>query len=345
MRHAERLTRDPAVIGDILNRAVVCRLGLCDGGRPYVVPVSFGFDDGALYFHTAPDGRKIDIMRRNPRVCFEVDVDVKLVTHPRKACRWTFLYGSVIGEGSASELSGDDERRRGMNAVMRRYSGRDWEYPAPALAETAVWRVDVESLCAKRYTGKRGAAATGGVNGGADEDPRVEIRPATSGDIDRLLVFANELFAERLETLPRRDGPFTRAMEADFVAEYADDPNALLLLATAEDSVVGVVNFKPCERPEEAHGGIFGVSTAKAWRGRGVGTRLIRALIAWAPERGFRRIALEVFANNPDAVRLYERLGFEHEGVRREGALIGGEPVDILQMALLLETGRIDRAP
>ena len=338
MSHAERLSTDPAVIADIIDRADVCRLGLCDRDRPYVVPVAFGFVDGALYFHTAPDGRKIDILNRNPRVCFEMDIDVKLMTHPGKACRWTFLYSSVIGEGRAVELVDDAERRSGLNAIMRHYSGRDWEYGAAALAETAVWRVDVESLTGKRYTGKRPAAKPGPVKEPAAE-PEVEIRPAQDGDVDRLLAFATDLFAEKLPTLPLREEPYTREMEAEFIAEYSADPGALLLLAIRGDEVVSVLNFKPNERSEEAHGGVFGISTAKPWRGRGVGSRLIRELIERAPALGIRRIGLETFANNPGAMRLYQRLGFEHEGVRRAGAMIGGEPVDIIQMALLLDGG------
>lgn len=332
MSHPERLTADREVVADIISRSMVCRLGLCDGGRPYVVPMAFGFSDGALFFHTAPRGRKIDILRRNPNVCCEFDVDVRLVAHPEKACRWTFEYASVIADGRAVELAGDADRAAGLNAIMRQYSGRDWEYPPAAMAETAVWRVDIDSLTGKRHLDKKDARREAPA-----ADGEVEIRVAGMRDVDRLLAFATRLFAENLPTLPLREKPYTREMEREFIEQYSSDRRALLLVAIENDAVVGVLNFKPAENREEAHGGIFGISVDRDRRGRGIGTRLIRGLIDRAPALGVTRIGLETYANNPGAIRLYRRLGFEQEGVRRGGAIIDGEPTDIILMAMLLD--------
>lgn len=68
-----------AVIDDILNRAQTGRLGLCDGDEPYIVPVNFGWDGRAIYCHGAGQGRKIEIIGKNPRAAFETTVDEELV--------------------------------------------------------------------------------------------------------------------------------------------------------------------------------------------------------------------------------------------------------------------------
>lgn len=60
-------------MGRLLKKHRSGRLGLCDGGRPYVVPVAYGYSDGKIYFHGAKTGKKLDIIRRNDSVCFEID--------------------------------------------------------------------------------------------------------------------------------------------------------------------------------------------------------------------------------------------------------------------------------
>jgi nitroimidazol reductase NimA-like FMN-containing flavoprotein (pyridoxamine 5'-phosphate oxidase superfamily) len=68
MRRSEREIKDRAVIDAIIRQCLVCRLGLSDGEEPYIVPLCFGYDGEALYVHSASDGRKIDILRKNSRV-------------------------------------------------------------------------------------------------------------------------------------------------------------------------------------------------------------------------------------------------------------------------------------
>ena len=85
-------------IEGIIGKAGVCHLGLVDGNEPYVVPVSFGYERGALYFHGNLTGRKIELITKNNRVCFEMEVDVT-VKEAEQACDWGTRYLSVIGVG------------------------------------------------------------------------------------------------------------------------------------------------------------------------------------------------------------------------------------------------------
>ena len=99
------------------------------GGEPYVVPVSFGYDGHSLYLHTAPKGRKIEPLQGGARVCCQLERGVELVRDARDACRWTFAYESVIGWGTAEELTTPEAKQAGLNHIMRQYSGRDWRMP------------------------------------------------------------------------------------------------------------------------------------------------------------------------------------------------------------------------
>jgi len=138
----------------IVRDCEVCRLGLAVDGEPYVVPVSFGFDGESVFFHTAKEGKKIDMMTANPRVCVQFERNVKLVTDDNDACSWTFNFESVIGFGRVVELVSDEEKTRGFNRIMQHYSKRDWPYAGPRLNATRVWRVDLEVLTGKSSESK-----------------------------------------------------------------------------------------------------------------------------------------------------------------------------------------------
>jgi nitroimidazol reductase NimA-like FMN-containing flavoprotein (pyridoxamine 5'-phosphate oxidase superfamily) len=149
MRRAEKETKDRRVIEDVLRRAAVCRLAVCQGDVPYVVPLNFGYEDNRLYFHSAPKGRKIETIRANARVCFEVDVDHELVPG-QTPCGWTVRYRSVIGFGQARLLEDAEEKRRGLDIILGHYGQRPFEYEEAAIDEVAVVEVQVESLSGKQ---------------------------------------------------------------------------------------------------------------------------------------------------------------------------------------------------
>ena len=155
MRRADKEIIHLDTILKIVRDCEVCRLGLAVDSEPYVVPVSFGFDGESVYFHTAKEGKKIAMMTANPRVCVQFERNVELVTNDEDACSWTFNFESVIGFGTVTELITDEAKIRGLNRIMRHYSGRDWSFEGPHMNATRVWRVDLESLTGKRSENKR----------------------------------------------------------------------------------------------------------------------------------------------------------------------------------------------
>lgn len=142
------VTTDRDVIESIIRRAAVCRIGLCDGGQPYVVPVCFGYEDGMLYFHSSPKGRKMDILRKNNAVCVELDVDQEIVKAER-ACKWSIKYRSVIGFGEAGLVEDAEEKRRALDVIMAHYGGQPQDYTKTTLEKTAVVRIEIQNATAK----------------------------------------------------------------------------------------------------------------------------------------------------------------------------------------------------
>jgi hypothetical protein len=156
MRRGDKEITDRKEIDAIIRSALVCRIAFADGDEPYVVPVSFGYDSESLYIHTTKTGRKLDFIRANNRVCFELEANVSIQTDAVDACKWTFAFESVIGYGTISELGTSEEKARGLNQIMLHYSGREWDIDPPALSITRVWRIDIESVTGKRSAEKPG---------------------------------------------------------------------------------------------------------------------------------------------------------------------------------------------
>lgn len=149
MRRKDKQINDSAMIEDILSRALVCRLALCDTGRPYVVPLCFGVKDNTLYFHCSAEGKKLDMIKKNNNVCFEIDIDQELIKSD-KPCGWGLKYKSIIGFGKAVLIEDIDQKQKALDIIMRQYSEGDFEYPAENIKRTTVIKIEIASMTAKQ---------------------------------------------------------------------------------------------------------------------------------------------------------------------------------------------------
>ena len=150
MRRKNQEIKDKAVLHDIIDKAEVMRLGMCRDNKPYVVPLSFGYDGEFIYFHGAKAGMKTDYLKDNPNVCFEMESKSEVIRHETDACKFSFSYRSVIGFGEASEVKGNDEKRKALSILMNHYSKKDWKFPLAMLLAVGVWQIKVTSLFGKQ---------------------------------------------------------------------------------------------------------------------------------------------------------------------------------------------------
>jgi uncharacterized protein len=151
MNRKEREITDRALIDDIIRRGQVCRLAMCRASEPYVVPLSYGYAGNGLYFHPAREGRKLEFLRANPRVCFEIDIDHEL-KRADQACGWGMKYRSVIGYGNAVFVAAPAEKRKALDVLMRHYAGegQTFSYPDASVDSVTVVRVDIECVTGKQ---------------------------------------------------------------------------------------------------------------------------------------------------------------------------------------------------
>jgi hypothetical protein len=158
MRKKEAEIADRAEVLEVLSRAPVVHLGLAAGDQPYVVPLFFALDGETVYLHTGREGRKMDMLAANPRVCLQAEVGVEL-RPAADPCRWSARYQSVVGFGTAELVPDGPEKRRALAVLMDRYAGggSDWSFPPDKLDATAVVKVVLEEFCGRR----RGGAGQG----------------------------------------------------------------------------------------------------------------------------------------------------------------------------------------
>ncbi|RPH48908.1 MAG: pyridoxamine 5'-phosphate oxidase family protein [Desulfobacteraceae bacterium] len=149
MRRKDREIKSREEIDAIIKKALVCRLGMADESGPYVVPLSFGYRDGFLFFHSAKEGKKLDILRKNNKVCFEMDTDHEVVKS-EKACDWGMKYKSVIGFGHAFVVEDIESMKAALDVIMAHYSAGSFEYDVKKLERTVAIKVEIEYMTGKK---------------------------------------------------------------------------------------------------------------------------------------------------------------------------------------------------
>ncbi len=149
----EREVTDMEEIISILDKAKVLHLGLVDGDEPYVVPMNYGYtmEDGKMtvYLHGALQGRKLDVMRVNPKVFFELDCDI-VPFEGKTACNYGITYASVMGRGKAIIVEDTEEKIKGLAVLMKTQTGRDFDITDKMAGIVSVIRIDVSDFTAKK---------------------------------------------------------------------------------------------------------------------------------------------------------------------------------------------------
>jgi nitroimidazol reductase NimA-like FMN-containing flavoprotein (pyridoxamine 5'-phosphate oxidase superfamily) len=154
MIRSDRKITDRKKINEIIKSCLTCRLGLAKENKPYIVPISFGYDGEFIYLHTAPAGKKVDYISSNKNVCFEFDINVNIVKHESIPCKWTVSFQSVIGFGVIEEIILAAEKIYALNKIMNHYSGSDWPENKFNLHNVRLWKIKITEITGKETRNK-----------------------------------------------------------------------------------------------------------------------------------------------------------------------------------------------
>ena len=148
MLRKEKEITDIKGIEEIINRAKVFRLALALDDTPYVVPLCFGYRAKTIYFHSDREGKKIDILKENNKVCFEFDIDYELI-ESENSCKWGMKYRSVIGFGKVAVIEDMEEKQAALSIIMQNYTDKTFLFPEKMVQATFIAKIEIEKISGK----------------------------------------------------------------------------------------------------------------------------------------------------------------------------------------------------
>ena len=152
MTRRERQLFEINEIIKILDKSKVLHLGLVDGDEPYVVPMNYGYtmenEKLTLWLHGATQGRKLDVMRANPKVFFSMECDLQPFEGD-VACRYGVGYSSLMGKGIAEIVEDVEIKKNALTYLMKTQTGKDFEFNDKLVSVVSVIKIDVSEYTAK----------------------------------------------------------------------------------------------------------------------------------------------------------------------------------------------------
>ncbi len=152
MTRRERQVFDINEIIKILDKSKVLHLGLVDGDEPYVVPMNYGYtmenEKLTLWLHGATKGRKLDVMRANPKVFFSMECDLQPF-EGEVACKYGLGYSSLMGKGTAEIIEDVEEKMKALTYLMKTQTGNDFEFNEKLVSVVSIIKIDVFEYTAK----------------------------------------------------------------------------------------------------------------------------------------------------------------------------------------------------
>ena len=152
MTRRERQVTDINEIIKILDNSKVLHLGLVDGDEPYVVPMNYGYtyenEKLTIWLHCARQGRKLDIMKVNPKVFFEMEYGITPF-EGEVACKYGITYSSIMGRGVATIIEDVETKKIALSSLMKTQTGKDFEFEDRMAEVVGVVKIDVLEFTAK----------------------------------------------------------------------------------------------------------------------------------------------------------------------------------------------------
>lgn len=339
MRKANQEITDKSILEEILIHSNICRIGMMDNGLPYILPFNYGYRDNRIYIHCASAGKKIDLLKNNSSVCFEVELKAEIVKND-KACKWATAYRSIVGYGKIEILDDFTQKQQALEIIMS-HNG------APDLTEFEPKQVDavlILMLTIDTLTGKQ--------SGNWDKVHNPELYNLVT---ERLLL--TEISMEDLESIhqlnlvpevdefntlgiPKSISETEKLTESMVKARYNIPRDKYTWKISLKESgqFIGLAGltlsndkFKLGEIYYKLHPGYWG---------NGYATETAKRLVkAGFEDFGLHKVEAGVATENIKSISVLEKIGMKREGRRRKILPIRGEWKDDYLYAVVREDG------
>ncbi len=149
MRRKDKKITDKDIILEILHAAHICRIAIHTDDYPYIVPMNYGYKDNVIYLHSASSGRKLDLLKQNNKVGFEIEQRHEIIKD-EISCRWTTKYRSIIGFGDIEFINDKAQKLAGLTIIMEHHGKKDNIFSEKAVESVVVLRLHIKALSAKQ---------------------------------------------------------------------------------------------------------------------------------------------------------------------------------------------------
>ena len=158
MRRKDREITDNKEILNIIDNCDTITIALLDGDKPYLLPMNFGYEFEneklVFYFHSAKQGKKLDIINENNNVWFSMDCAHELIT-AEYPCAFTMQYASVIGSGKIHIIKDTEEQIKTLKLIMKKYTnGKEYDFEEKHTKAITAFKIEVSEYTAKRAVKK-----------------------------------------------------------------------------------------------------------------------------------------------------------------------------------------------
>lgn len=146
MYKSDRRVTDKHHIEAIFKLSIVCRVAFNNFPAPYIIPMDYGYHENKLYFHTANQGFKLDLIKKNNNVGFEIENKIKMVQGENGT---TLKYQSLVGEGIIKVIEDDEEKQLALKHLIEHHGGVFHRHTKESLANVTMLVLDITKLSAK----------------------------------------------------------------------------------------------------------------------------------------------------------------------------------------------------
>jgi [ribosomal protein S5]-alanine N-acetyltransferase len=150
MRKTNQEITDKSILQEILIQSKICRIGMLDHELPYILPFNYGYRNNQIYIHCASAGKKIDLLKNNPMVCFEIELKADIIKND-KACKWATSYRSIVGYGKIEILDDITQKQQGLEIIMSHNGAPELiEFEPKQTDAVLILKLTIDSLTGKQ---------------------------------------------------------------------------------------------------------------------------------------------------------------------------------------------------
>ncbi len=335
MRKSNQKITDKDTIESILKKSLICRIAMIDGNMPYLLPFNYGYYENCIYIHSAPSGKKIDVLGTNPEVCFEIEEQAEIL-RDEKPCSWSTLYRSVIGHGNVEIVSDDRKKEQGLRIIMKHNGATEpFTFEENNIKQMVILKLKIEDITGKQSSNWNKIAWMQKYN---IEAERLVLREITPDDMEKIHELRSFPEVDRYNTLgiPKDLQETVRIYKGVFddKKNYQRKNIAWCIFLKDKDQFIGQAGMS-LSADRFRLGEIYYNLLPEYWN-KGYATETARALIQFGfNEMGLHKVEAGVATENVRSIRVLEKAGMTREGLRRKILPIRGEWKDNYHYAIL----------